>query len=380
MKQLFTLLIGLLLCSVSAQAQGYVNTLITPPEGMTTTTMTVKMTSSDFYGQTDNVTSTLTVGNADGHVYIKGFYEEFPDAWIVGTSDEAKSKITFKQGQYIGLYYGVLDAYSSGYFGDVAKRCDFVLERNASTGIMTNASTSSLGGYYYDDMSTSTNKYSPIARYTSITITPSSPWEPVAPGNEPVGPVTPKEPVVVPEGVTFVPYTLTANSYLAGGTRVTHSASLGFDGDDVYLKDFCRASEQTHTCAKGRREGTRLIFPKGQYIVKFQGQYDMYLYGAIYYFGGQDIYLDDLTFDYNATTNTYTASNGILMSIGEYDGVTGQPNEFLQNVVMQGSLTGVKINDNDNVNLNYYDLQGRSYARQLQKGLFIQGGRKLLAK
>lgn len=364
-----------LMCAVSAQAQGYINTLITPPAGMSTTTMTLQATATDINERQHSFQTTITVGNADGHVYIQGLLEDYPELWFVGSANADKTQVIFEHGQYCGEDF-FTNFYFSGYRRTVDNRCDFVLQRSATTGIMTTDAQMGFCAYYRGSTS-----YMPfIDRYTSVTITPSEPWEPA--GDDKPGPT--KEPVVVPEGVTFLPYTLTANSYLAGGTRVTHYASLGFDGDDVYLKDFCRASEQTHTCAKGRREGTRLIFPKGQYIVNYQGQYDMYLYGAIYYFGSKNIDLDNLTFEYEPSTDTYTGTNGILMSIGEYDGEKGQPNEFLQNVVMKGQATGIDRCVIDNETLRYggqccYDLQGRRVEGQT-KGLLIQGGRKLLAK
>ena len=377
----FSIIILVLCAVVGVEAQ----TLVTPPASIKTTTMKAQITSVDFYGSQTTFSRTLTVGNAEGYVYIQGLCDSFPDAWVKGKANKEKTSITFAQEQYVGLAYDILDVYFFGYRGDAAKHCDLTLQRNLSTGVLSTAEGYGFGEYYYDDLSTSANKYVPFTRYASISITPSAPWEPADPADEPVTPDGPKEPVVVPTGAVFKPYTLSANSFRTG--PLTHPARLAFVGDDVYMDGFCSVAIQTNTCVKGRREGSRLVFPKEHFIVNFGGSNDMYLYGATYYLGDEDVVLADLVFDYNPVTDTYTGQNGILISQGKFT-ETGLFSEYLQNPVLQGNPEGIKApstSPKGESTERVYDLQGRSLKTSPFKreqgslrGILIHNGRKLI--
>ena len=391
----FSIIILAFCAVVGVEAQ----TLVTPPASIKTTTMKAQITSVDFYGSQTTFSRTLTVGNAEGYVYIQGLCDSFPDAWVKGKANKEKTSITFAQEQYVGLAYDILDVYFFGYRGDAAKHCDLTLQRNLSTGVLSTAEGYGFGEYYYDDLSTSANKYVPYMRYASISITPSSPWEPADPADEPVTPDGPKEPVVVPTGAVFKPYTLSANSFRTG--PLTHPARLAFVGDDVYMDGFCSVAIQTNTCVKGRREGSRLVFPKEHFIVNFGGSNDMYLYGATYYLGDEDVVLADLVFDYNPVTDTYTGQNGILISQGKFT-ETGLFSEYLQNPVLQGNPEGIKApstspkgesllpphpstSPKGESTERVYDLQGRSLKTSPFKreqgslrGILIHNGRKLI--
>ena len=391
----FSIIILALCAVVGVEAQ----TLVTPPASIKTTTMKAQITSVDFYGSQTTFSRTLTVGNAEGYVYIQGLCDSFPDAWVKGKANKEKTSITFAQEQYVGLAYDILDVYFFGHRGDAAKHCDLTLQRNLSTGVLSTAEGYGFGEYYYDDLSTSANKYVPYMRYASISITPSSPWEPADPADEPVTPDGPKEPVVVPTGAVFKPYTLSANSFRTG--PLTHPARLAFVGDDVYMDGFCSVAIQTNTCVKGRREGSRLVFPKEHFIVNFGGSNDMYLYGATYYLGDEDVVLADLVFDFNPVTDTYTGQNGILISQGKFT-ETGLFSEYLQNPVLQGNPEGIKApstspkgesllpphpstSPKGESTERVYDLQGRSLKTSPFKreqgslrGILIHNGRKLI--
>lgn len=377
----FSIIILALCAVVGVEAQ----TLVTPPASIKTTKMTAKIVTVDFYGGQQESTVTLAVGNAEGYVYIQGLSETFPDSWVKGKSNKEKTAVTFAQEQYLGLDFGILDIYFFGYRGEAAKRCDLTLQRNPSTGVLSTAEGYGYGEYYYDDLSTSSTKYVPYIRYASITITPSSPWEPADPADEPIVPDGPKEPVVVPAGVVFKPYTLSASSFRTG--PLTHPARLGFDGNDVYMDGFCSVAIQTNTCVKGHRDGSRLIFPKEHFIVNYGGSNDMYLYGATYYMGDEDVLLEDLVFDYNPVTDTYTGQSGILISQGKFRD-TGLFSEYLQNPVLQGNPEGIETPNplkGSSQQENTYDLQGRVLKsspfkgeRGGLRGILIHNGHKLI--
>lgn len=376
----FSIIILAFCAVVGVEAQ----TLVTPPASIQTTKMTAKITTVDFYGSQTSFSRTLTVGNAEGYVYIQGLCDTFPDAWVKGKANKEKTTITFAQEQYLGQDFG-LDIYLFGYRGDAAKHCDLTLQRNLSTGVLSTAEGYGFGEYYYDDFSTSANKYMPYNRYASITLTPSKAWEPADPADEPVTPDGPKVPVVVPDGAVFLPYTLSANSFRTG--PLTHPARLAFVGDDVYMDGFCSVCIQTNTCVKGHRNGSRIVFPQEHFIVNYGGSNDMYLYGATYYMGDEDVALADLVFDYNPVTDTYTGQNGILISQGKFR-ETGLFSEYLQNPVLQGNPEGIETPTPLKGSFqqgNMYDLQGRALKispfkgeRGGLRGLFIHNGHKLI--
>lgn len=368
MKQLFTLLIGMLLCSAATQAQGYTDTLIIPPTGMTTTTMTMTVTPSDYYGPQSPQEQTITVGNADGHVYIKGLFPDYPTAWVMGTSNDAKTQITFPQGQFVAVDFG-LEIYFSGFRQSANARTDLVLQRSTTTGKLSVDAISGYCGYYKEG----TAYYPFTNRYGSITITPSEAWEPATPGSKPE---EKKEPIIVPEGVQWLNYTMTANNFRTGS--ITHPTRLAFDGDDVYMADFSNVAIQTHSYAKGHRVGNTITFPQEQFIYAYGGDHDMYLYGCTYYLGDADVQLSTLVFTYDPMTDTYTGEQGLLISDGKFR-ETGNFSEYLQNVVLRGLFEGVaplSSASKGEDSAPAYDLQGR--ISRSAKGMLIKNGKKII--
>lgn len=361
--------------STAAMAQGYEATLITPPASMTTVAMPATVVTTDFYGQQQSVECTVQAGNADGHVYMQGLCPDYPEAWLMGTASKDKSSITFTQGQYIGQDF-YFDLYVSGYRGDVARRCDLILQRNAATGQMHTDENTSYCAYYYDTATTSGNRYLPFSRYVSVILTPQAPWEPADPQDRPIDPDEPHEPVAVPEDVVLQPYTLTATNIRTGS--ITHPARLGFSGDVAYLTDFCNVAIQTKTAVRGYRIANDLVFPKEQFIVRYQGTYDMYLYGATYYMGDTDVFLDDLRFTYDPLTDTYTGQNGILISTGKFS-ESGDFSEYIYNVILSGTSNGIgtAAPAGSTRAPAAYSPDGRRLGSP--RGLYFQGGRKRLA-
>lgn len=334
MKQILCTLI-LLLCPALLSAQKpYTPTLVTPPADMKTVDAMATIETVDFYGHTGVESLNLTLGTAGGAVYIKGFISDEPDAWIKGTANAAKDAITFVHGQYVGKFFEILDLYACGYRdGDTSKRCDFVLERNTKSGVMKNRNGISFCTYYYDDYSSAANKYTPEQRYSSVTITPLGTWEPEV-GTD-TSETNEKKPVVLPAGIEMRSYTLTANNIRTG--RITHDATLGFDGDDVYLGGFSNVALQTGSYIKGYRVGERIIFPQDQFITNYSG-HDMWLYGTSYRLGMSDLYLDDLSFVYDAMTDRYTSEIGFLVADGRAEnGNIMNFSELLQDIVLKGS-------------------------------------------
>lgn len=378
MKKIITLL--LCLVSMAATAQSYKPVLITPPANMKTVEAMATVTTVDYDGSTGTDMLNIVLGTADGKVYLQGLDLDCPEAWIRGEANAAKDAITFAHGQYIGLFFSILDLYACGCkVEDNAKRVDLVLDRNPKTGVLTLHQGINYCSYYYDDMSSSANKYYPVQRYSSVTITPFGPWEPDAPNGQPDETET-KEPVVVPDGVEFVDYTLYGTSIRTG--HLSHPAKLAFDpstgsgeaasGQTVYMRDFCSVSLQTGCSVKGHFDGHRLVFPKEQFMVRYGGQFDMYLYGASYYLGDNDIYLDDLSFVYDPSTDTFTCENGVLIAQGKFTDQSGDFSEYLQNVTLVGrNPNGVTSVAAPSVALPDYLIDGRR-ATSAAKGIVLR--------
>lgn len=360
----------LLLCPALLSAQkAYTPNLVTPPSGMKTVDAMASIETVDFYGHTGQETLNLTLGTAGGEVYIKGLVSDEPDAWIKGTANASKDVITFPHGQYVGLFFGMLDLYACAYRdGDTAKRCDFVLERSTTSGVMRNRSGINFCTYYYDDYSSSANKYTPEQRYNAVTITPLGQWEPEVGGGS-VDP-QPTGPVVVPDGVVFADYTLQGTNIRTG--RITHPAKLGFDGDDVYLGGFSNVALQTGTYIKGYRMGSRIIFPQDQFIANYSG-HEMWLYGTSYRLGDRDLYLEDVSFLYDEMTNTYRGEIGILVADGRAEnGNVMNFSELLQDVTLVGgTLDGIEaptVASPAATAPAFFGLDGRAYPHHLSNG------------
>lgn len=374
MKHLLLTLI-LLLCPTLLSAQKtYTTTLVTPPAGMKTVDAMASIETVDFYGHTAQEMLNLTLGTAGGEVYIKGLVSDEPDAWIKGTANAAKDVITFPHGQYVGQFFEILDLYACAYRdGDTAKRCDFVLERNTSSGVMRNRAGINFCTYYYDDYSTSTNKYTPEQRYNSVTITPLGQWEP-----EEGGAVDPQPtgPVVVPDGVVFADYTLQGTNIRTG--RITHPAKLGFDGDDVYLGGFSNVALQTGTYIKGYRQDNRIIFPQDQFIANYSG-HEMWLYGTSYRLGDRDLYLEDVSFVYDEMTPGYRGEIGLLVADGRaVDGNVMNFSELLQDITLIGTgvdgIDAPALTPTEASASTIYSLDGRVLPQHLSKGLSRPAG------
>lgn len=383
--KLRTLYAAALVCSslLSSFAQDYKADLIEPPVGMKTTTMSAQISTTDFYGQTTTGTYKVKVGNYDGEVYMQGLCPDNADAWVKGKGNDAKSQITLYQGQYVGEDFG-MELYFSGYYGKEASRRDLVIERDLFTGNMKGSQATKYCVYYYDETNTSANKYMPwTGRYTLLSLTPSENWEPCDPKTEPVDPPTPKDPVVAPEGITFYSYGMTAVSERTG--NVTHPTQLAFDGEDVYMSGFCRVADQTKALAKGTLKGNTLTFPKEQFIVTYASDYgndDMYMYGATYYMGDDDVYLSDFVLNYDEASDTFTGQNDLLISQGLFR-KTGLYSEYLRNVILHGEhkwVTGIGYISAENSRVQHvYDMQGRIQANRAQsRGVYIAAGKKII--
>lgn len=365
MKKILLLAIVSVCCAASAMAQAFTPTPVTPPDGLTTTTMSANVTSESWNYTFDTEVQVGIVGN---EMYIQGLTLDFPDAWIKGSIEG--DDITFAQGQFID-YFGEegysYELYACGYTGG-SSLCDFVLHRDAATGIMTGAT--GLGefmeyeGYYYN-----------LDRLSNIKIAPVEGGE----GGEAV---------VVPDGLEWKEYNLSAEDLREGA--VDYTAQLAFDGDDVYLTDFCQEALISGAAIKGyRADEETLVFPSEQFLERYDDgdeTYDFYFYGATYDESTNLVTTGDFILDYDAASDTYHSRfTGILITLGQITSSEISFTEFLQNIVLfgNGEADGVTSVDRPVTSAKgFYTLDGRrmpSYllapTSSLNKGIIIKNGR-----
>lgn len=353
MKKFYLLALTALCTCASAAAQAFTPTPVTPPAGLTTTTMTANVTSASWNYTFESEVEVGTMGN---EMYIQGLVVDFPEAWIKGTVEG--DDITFEQGQFID-YFGEegysYELYACGYTGNNSL-CDFVLHRDAQTGIMTG--TTGLGefmeyeGYYYD-----------LDRLTNIKIIPLDNGEA-------------EEAVAVPDNLDWLSYSLSAEDLRSG--MVDYPALLAFDGDDVYLADFCDTAVMSGACIKGHRsDDETIVFPSEQFLQRYEDAYNIYMYGAAYDEETGTVTTGDFILDYNAETDTYHSRfTGILISIGKITTTEITFAEFMQDVVLFGEgaeADGIKTTAASTAAPVIFSLDGRR-TKSLQ-GITIKDGR-----
>ena len=117
--------------------------------------------------------------------------------------------------------------------------------------------------------------------------------------------LTPTEAPELPD-VVEAPADLQAEEYILqardydDAADVNMTVNVGFDGSDVYIQGLC--SYIPKAWVKGTLDGTTVTFASGQYFGNFSG-YDMLL--------NTD---EDVVFDYDAETNTFTAQNEVFLT------------------------------------------------------------------
>ena len=95
---------------------------ITPPEGLVTETWYGRGAIM-YNGSQSRYVSTVTLGFDGSDVYVKGIFQDFPEAWIKGTIEDGVA--TFRSPQYIGKYVGTYDFWAAGM--ETTPDYDFVL-------------------------------------------------------------------------------------------------------------------------------------------------------------------------------------------------------------------------------------------------------------
>ena len=352
---------------------------ITPPTDRPSRTMYANVTST-LYNFTTDTPVEVVLGGQD--VYIQGLCLTYPEYWIKGTMN-AEGKITFPKRQFLFQNEGYDDYTESEYsypmyaYGVTpnGQYCDFVMYYDYDTDTYTsdaNTYLSEVADYY--------GSLYPGDCYSNITITASSPSEEGG------------MPTLLPDGLKVKPYTLTAMEWTQG--EITYDAGIAIDGTDAYLTDFCVMAQESGHCLKGYTQGDYLIFPAEQFLDTYEDDTTapthFFVYGAD--FDGATLSTSDLILYYNRETDTYTASAGIMVSMGRITSSTVSFAEFLTGIVLQGEgAEGIETTDHSQLSTinsqlsTPHDLQGRSLrsgalngSSRALRGVFIKNGNKYL--
>lgn len=366
----------LTLCAATtAMAQAFTPNPVTPPAGLKTTKMMANVTSESWNYTVENE---VLVGYEGNDVYIQGLVGDFADAWLHGTL--SGSTITFPQGQFLDYFGGEgysYEMYACGFTGGGSQLCDFILERDEATGVLTAPSGMGLGefmeyeGSYYD-----------LDKLTNITISPIT--------NE-VGEAT-----YIPVDAERYTYYLSGEDLRNGPTE--YEATLAFEGDPapgseqaVYLGDFCMEAFISNAAIKGYwSDEETLVFPSEQFMEHYEEEgsdpSDFYFYGAAIDPETGKVTTGDFILDYDASSGCFHSRfTGILISIGKITTSEITFAEFLQDVVLMPAdddVVGIAATALPATATPIYTLDGRRLpspllpsTSSLFKGITIKGSR-----
>ena len=220
----------------------------------------------------------------DGNdLYIQGFCEYLPEAWVKGTIDAEAGTVTFPSGQYFGAFEydgAIYDMYFVGYDNGGLADVVFTIDEEAGTMtsdqfILINSSSDQIGYYEY---------------YSSVVLTAEQP--------EPV------EPVVLPEGAVVNNWYFVA--YDSEETFVRKEVGVAFVDNDIYVQGICDYLPEAWV--KGTIDGETATFANGQFYGTFNNQYDLFFVG--YSAAG----VGDVVFTYDAEQGILTTDNYIVLA------------------------------------------------------------------
>lgn len=298
-KRTFTLALLLVAMLVARAAD-----LVTLPAGVQPEEYTLKISHRIYQDlgqyQVDEKEINANVAIVGTDVYLSGLAYYFPSAYVKGTL--ADGKATFESGQFVGSdQFG--EEYLTSYVVEDGKGIitPFVFFYDEATRTLTFDESVSLsetnemnGGGFYADV-------------VSATYTPG--------GLPPLVPVT-------------VPGDLVTRDYLLVGTNIYYDEddngervmveekydrplSVGFDGDDLYIRGIVENVPQGWVKATKNSQGNYVV-PSGQYVGtwKFYNLVNDYFITSL----NRNNKMTDLTLTYNEADGSLTTSQNIALS------------------------------------------------------------------
>ena len=243
-----------------------------------------------------------------GEVFVKDIFSQLPtNSWVQGTL--SGNKITFEFPQMVFVqdgyfYYAELVSY------DAAEQW-YVSTANQILTLNYNATTQAITCPAGSEVAT--------GEIIVGLVDESEEWVGYGDWNFNMTQVT-DEPVSAPEGLVTTDYAVVAEG--VSGTL----AKVGFEGNDVYVQGLY--SNMPEAWVKGTIEGDKAVFKSGQYmgadLVLNQHQYFVSAiaeekYDEYYeeYYTEYELSNEDVTFDYDAETRTFSNSSCFLVNTGK---------------------------------------------------------------
>ena len=271
------------LANIAEKTQrGSADQVVTPPTGLVTEDYTFQATFFVPSGSSFSATAMkklLKIGIQGNDVYVQGMSNALPEAWIKGTLNAARDKMSFESPQLYGyqnlffpLYFVYMEFNSeSDNLPDI-----MTFDYNAATGEITipqqtifiettnssdEGAQSNMNGFFYQ-----------IKWTKGFT-----------------------HPVSAPENLETADYVITAKDN--NNNDVSGAVKVGLDGNDVYIQGLSWLLPEGWV--KGTLADNKITFAHDQYIGSYKNIQDLYL----------NYNFEDIIFDYDATSGTMTCQN-----------------------------------------------------------------------
>lgn len=263
---------------------------VTPPEGMTTTEMSLSMNKPGYPIQF----YTVNVGVSGDDVYIQGFVSELPSAWMKGTKSttDGTVTVTFQSGQYLGTDDSDPNNVKPYYVGGMSSSA-----ADLETFTMT-----------YDEAE---NKYSGNG-YVAVSKTPTGVWSNRHYYTYYIY-IYPKETLTEPPaGIEPETWKFTASVYYQQQwtSYANEEAKIVFDGNDVYMQGITDINPTAWL--KGTKdENGNIVIANGQFLglsgsspVYVGGYASSYGHDIIFNYDGKANYISDKMMVFNGKKNS----------------------------------------------------------------------------
>lgn len=321
MQKHFFALIWALLCVATTQAQ----TLVVPPAGATATTYHLLAYS---YFHDDNRAYDVRVVRDGSDVYIQGFCELLPDAWVKGSvdllhADNGLETWRFPSKQYVGEVDPAKVDASHESFG-VYLYCSTDLKNTCDLEIEYNPANDTFEAYYQymlfseeGDLRNSFENLQNISFFSGC-----------------------KNVTTPPAGLQTQPYLLEAYE-CSEGKDLKYNVEFGIDGNRMYVKGISEAFPEAWVV--GDIVGNKVYFMRNQYLGVYRlsnKDYDIWFTGINH----DEAYFTSVEFEYNPSTGILIQSDGNWLVING-DAVQWKWINNMSNVMLSPSDEGENLKD-----------------------------------
>lgn len=365
MKKIFLSLLTAF-CSLAASADE-ATTLLTPPDGLTTTPYRMEAFECSI-GK--NLDYKVQLGFAGNDVWVQGISEEFPDSWVKG--EMIGTRVYFDCDQYLGIYNlngTYFNIWLTGINHDLARFEEVQFDYNPKTGIFTQID----GNWMVFNGSLEEWKW--LNNLSDVMLSPITDEEELV---DHYALVTP------PDGLQTTVFTVTGHDYTFGSADdlTPYEVQMGYAsaGEGKTAVYVCGLfAEMPEAWVKGlvqqTEEGEVLTIASRQYLGKWFESIDCWLMCV-----GADEEVTDLTFVYDADRGAYVQQGAALVYFNDS---YAEPSPMALLMVGDLALTGLRP---DGISAtaaaspfatDCYNLAGQRTGAS-SRGLYITAGRKMI--